>query len=349
MVRTGGYKQVVLVPELHAELVTATEERGETLREFVERACRRELDDPTCRECGRPALPETGLCPSHRFLADRPRSEQRRGGRAAQPPRKCSVLRCDRKHLARGWCSVHYKRALEHGDAFPDVPIGAIGGRGQTLAGYRERQHEQTSENPPERGQAQKVEEPEGDAAEGGDGADSQDVGRSRPEPAPAVEEEARSVTDSVTPERSGTPAPSRAGRKTQRRPSRPPSPSPSPLLPDVRRKKKEPVNPKPLRPGKVVGVVDQIDAPLTPRAGRPLAMTAECSACGHTTTEQLVHPVAELVDAWTEAAAALEQALHTNRDGCPGPMTATAETVDRPEPRRRVEPQRHVRVGGVL
>ena len=29
--------------------------------------------------------------------------------------RRCSVPGCDRVHLARGWCSLHYQRWLRHG------------------------------------------------------------------------------------------------------------------------------------------------------------------------------------------------------------------------------------------
>lgn len=37
--------------------------------------------------------------------------------------RTCSVGDCERKVLARGWCSAHYERWRQHGDVESDVPI----------------------------------------------------------------------------------------------------------------------------------------------------------------------------------------------------------------------------------
>lgn len=35
----------------------------------------------------------------------------------SEPNRTCSIRDCARKHWARGWCRLHYKRWLAHGDA----------------------------------------------------------------------------------------------------------------------------------------------------------------------------------------------------------------------------------------
>ena len=36
----------------------------------------------------------------------------------------CSVQDCDRKHMARGWCSMHWKRWRKHGDPTKIVNVG---------------------------------------------------------------------------------------------------------------------------------------------------------------------------------------------------------------------------------
>lgn len=38
-------------------------------------------------------------------------------------PRPCSVVGCRNVHLARGYCSTHYRRCRKSGDAMPHVPI----------------------------------------------------------------------------------------------------------------------------------------------------------------------------------------------------------------------------------
>jgi hypothetical protein len=36
----------------------------------------------------------------------------------------CSVQDCDRKHMARGWCDMHWKRWRKHGDPTKIVNVG---------------------------------------------------------------------------------------------------------------------------------------------------------------------------------------------------------------------------------
>ena len=40
--------------------------------------------------------------------------------------RKCSVEGCSRRHRARGYCSVHYVRLRKFGDLLAHIPIGAM-------------------------------------------------------------------------------------------------------------------------------------------------------------------------------------------------------------------------------
>lgn len=40
---------------------------------------------------------------------------------------QCTVKGCDRRSVARGWCSVHHTRWLRHGDPLPDVPVKRLG------------------------------------------------------------------------------------------------------------------------------------------------------------------------------------------------------------------------------
>lgn len=44
-------------------------------------------------------------------------------GGADMPKRTCSVPECDRPHLARGWCNVHWKRWKKHGDPLASIPV----------------------------------------------------------------------------------------------------------------------------------------------------------------------------------------------------------------------------------
>lgn len=37
--------------------------------------------------------------------------------------RLCSIDGCDRKHLARGYCALHWKRWRKHGDAGGAAPL----------------------------------------------------------------------------------------------------------------------------------------------------------------------------------------------------------------------------------